>query len=209
MLVVVGVGAIDLSTGPGYGFGFFYLIAVVPAAWLLGRWPGIAIGIASGFAWFFADLTEKRLGSLGPIVWNASSRLLLFALAAWLIDLVRREREHPRTLDRQRSHFMRVLEHELAGPGKELSRGLRALQQSGGATASELLPLVERAQDPEALHRSVGDRRPRGGHRARDREVRAESRHPPSPKASSAKPSWTSSTTRVARPSRGSCSRDR
>jgi signal transduction histidine kinase len=153
LLVVVGVGAIDLSTGPDYGFGFFYLIAVVPAAWLLGRWPGIAIGLASGFAWFFADVVEHRIGSLGPIVWNASSRLLLFVLAAWLIDLVHRERERLRTLDRERSHFMRVLEHELAGPGEELSRGLRALQQSGGATASELQPLVERAQDLEFLSR--------------------------------------------------------
>jgi signal transduction histidine kinase len=153
LLVVVAVGAIDLATGPDYGFGFFYLIAVAPAAWLLGRWPGIAVGLGSGFAWFFADAVEHRLGSLGPIVWNASSRLLLFVLAAWLIDVVRREREHMRTVDRERSHFMRVLEHELAGPGQELSRGLRTLQESGGATASELQPLVERAQDLEFLSR--------------------------------------------------------
>jgi signal transduction histidine kinase len=153
LLVVIVVGAIDLSTGPDYGFGFFYLLAVVPAAWLLGRRPGIAVGLASGFAWFFADLIERRAGSLGPIVWNAASRLLLFVLAAWLIDVVHRERERLRALDRERSHFMRVLEHELAGPGQELSRGLRALQQSGGATASELQPLVERAQDLEFLSR--------------------------------------------------------
>jgi hypothetical protein len=153
LCLVVAVGAIDLATGPDYGFGFFYLIAVVPAAWLLGRWPGIVVGLASGFAWFFADAVEHRLGSLGPIVWNASSRLLLFVLAAWLIDVVRRERERLRTLDRQRSHFMRVLEHELAGPGQELSRGLRALQDSGGATANELQPLIERAQDLEFLSR--------------------------------------------------------
>jgi signal transduction histidine kinase len=151
--VVVLVGFIDLSTGPDYGFGDFYLLAVLPAAWLLGRWPGIAVAIASGFAWFFADLIERRVGSLGPIVWNASSRLLLFVLAAWLIDVVHRERERLRTLDRERSHFMRVLEHELAGPGQELSRGLRALQQSGSATAGELQPFVERAQDLEFLSR--------------------------------------------------------
>ncbi len=153
LAVVIVVGAIDVSTGPDYGFGFFYLVAVVPAAWLLGRSVGLAVAIASGFAWFFADIIEKRVSTIGPIVWNASSRLLLFLLAAWLVDLVRQERERLRRLDRERSHFMRVLEHELAGPGQELSLGLRTLQQSGGASATELQPLVERAQDLEFLSR--------------------------------------------------------
>jgi signal transduction histidine kinase len=153
LLVVVLVGAVDLSTGPDYGFGFFYLLAVVPAAWLLGRWPGTAVALASGFAWFFADIIERRAGAIGPIAWNASSRLFLFVLAAWLVDFVRRERERLRTLDRERSHFMRVVEHELAGPGRDLADGLRALQGAGGATASELQPFVERAQDLEFLSR--------------------------------------------------------
>jgi signal transduction histidine kinase len=153
VLVVVVIGLVDLATGPDYGFGNFYLLAVLPAAWMLGREPGIAIAIASGCTWFFVDLVERRTTSLGPIVWNGTSRLLLFVLAAVLIDVVRRERERMRALDRERSQFMRVLEHELAGPGQELSRGLRGLQQSGGATAAQLQPLVERAQDLEFLSR--------------------------------------------------------
>jgi len=153
LLVVVVIGLIDLSTGPDYGFGNFYLLAVLPAAWLLGRQPGIAIAVASGFTWLFVDLAERRTTALGPIVWNGTSRLLLFILGAVIIDLVRRERERMRALDRERSHFMRVLEHELAGPGEELSRGLRALQQSGGATAAQLQPRVEQAQDLEFLSR--------------------------------------------------------
>jgi signal transduction histidine kinase len=153
LLVVVLIGIVDLSTGPEYGFGFFYLFAVVPAAWLLGRWPGLVVALAAGSAWFFADVIEKRVSTIGPIVWNASSRTFLFLVAAWLVDGLRRERERLRALDRERSHFMKVLEHELAGPGQELSRGLRALQESGGASASELQPLVERAQDLEFLSR--------------------------------------------------------
>ena len=153
LIVVVVVGAIDVSTGPDFGFGFFYLLAVVPAAWLLGRWPGIAVAVAAGCAWFFADVIESRVGTVGPIIWNASSRLLLFVLAAWLVDVLNRERERLRSLDREHSQFMRVLEHELAGPGKELSRGLRALKEAGGATAAELQPLVERAEELEFLSR--------------------------------------------------------
>lgn len=153
LLIVVLIGLVDLSTGPDYGFGNFYFLAVLPAAWLVGRQPGIAIALASGFTWFFVDLVERRTTSLGPILWNGTSRMLLFVLGAVLIDIVRRERERMRALDRQRSQFMRVLEHELAGPGQELSRGLRALQRSGGASPEQLQPLVERAQDLEFLSR--------------------------------------------------------
>lgn len=153
LLVVAFIGFLDLASGPEYGFGFFYLLAVVPAAWLLGRWPGVIVALASGGAWFFADATQQRLTTIWPAVWNASSRLLVFVLAAWLVDVVHRERERLQKLDRERSHFMRVLEHELAGPGHELADGLRALQEVGGATVTQLQPLVERAQDLEFLSR--------------------------------------------------------
>ena len=153
LLLVSVIFMLDVATGPEYGFGFFYLLAVVPAAWLLGRGPGLIAAVASGVAWFIADAAEQRLGTIWPTLWNASSRLLVFVLAAWLVDIVRRERERLQKLDRERSHFMRVLEHELAGPGHDLADGLRALQQAGGATAAQLRPLVERAQDLEFLSR--------------------------------------------------------
>ena len=152
LLVVAFFLFLDLITGPDYGFGFFYLFAVVPAAWLLGRWPGIIVGLASGAPWFLADAVERKV-SIGATAWNASSRTLLFLMAATLVDIVRREGERLRKLDRDRSHFMLVLEHELAGPGADLARGLRALKEKGGATAPELQPLVERAQDLEFLSR--------------------------------------------------------
>ena len=152
-LLVVGFFLfLDLITGPDYGFGFFYLFAVVPAAWFVGRWPGLVVGLVSGIAWFFADAVERRV-SLGATAWNASSRTFLFLMAAILVDAVRQERERLRKLDVERAHFMRVLEHELAGPGQDLTRGLRTLQEQGGATAAELQPLVERAQDLEFLSR--------------------------------------------------------
>ena len=154
LLGVVLVGAIDVSTGPEYSFGFFYLVAVMPAAWFLGRWPGIVVALGAGFAWFFADVIERRTGAIGPIAWNALSLTLLFLVAAWLVDVVHRERERLRRLDRERSHFMRVVEHELAGPGHDLATGLRALRDGGGATANELEPLVERAEDLEFLSNS-------------------------------------------------------
>ena len=153
LLLVLVIFLLDLLTGPDYGFGFFYLLAVVPAAWIIGRGAGLIVAVAAGAAWFFADAAQSRLTTIWPTVWNASSRLLVFLLAAWLLDLVRRERERLRRLDRDRLHFMRVLEHELAGPGHDLAGGLRALEEGGGATAAQLRPYVERAQDLEFLSR--------------------------------------------------------
>ena len=153
-LAVVGlIGWIDLITGPEYGFGFFYLIAVVPAAWMLGRNAGLAVSLASGFAWFYADLVERRSTAFQAILWNASSRTFMFVLAAILVDAIRRERERLRTLDRERSQFIRVLEHELQVPSRELAEALRRFHAAGGATAHDLVPLVGRAQDLEFLAR--------------------------------------------------------
>jgi signal transduction histidine kinase len=153
LLLVLAIGVLDVLSGPDYGFGFFYLLAVVPAAWRLGRGPGLIVAFASGIAWFFADVLQQRVASLWPAGWNASSRLLVFVLAAILVDLVRRERQRLRTLDADRTRFMRVLEHELARPGAELAEGLRTLQRSGGATAAQLQSMVERAQDLQFLSR--------------------------------------------------------
>ncbi|HEX9495825.1 MAG TPA: hypothetical protein VGA38_08705 [Candidatus Limnocylindria bacterium] len=153
VLVVLIIGTIDVVTDPAYGFGFFYLIAVIPAAWYLGRVPGLIVALSSGLAWFVADAAQQRLGSLWPAAWNASSRTLVFVLAAILIDIVHRERDRMRKLDADRSRFMRVLEHELAGPGRDLAEGLRALQRAGSASSTQLQPLVERAQDLEFLSR--------------------------------------------------------
>ena len=153
LLLVLCIGFVDLITGPEYGFGFFYLLAVAPAAWYLGRWPGLIVGLASGMAWYVADAMDGRNASAWPSAWNASSRLLVFLLAAWLIDVVRRERERLRTIDRDRSRFMQVLEHELGGPGRELVAGLQALERVGGASAEQLHPMVEQARDLEFLSR--------------------------------------------------------
>lgn len=153
LVVLFGIWLLDLVTPPEYGFGFFYLVAVVPAAWYLGRVPGLIVGLSAGLAWFVADAAQRRLGSLWPAAWNASSRTFVFVLAAILIDIVHRERERMRTVDAERSRFLRVLEHELAGPGRDLALGLRGLQKAGTASAAQLQPFVERAQDLEFLSR--------------------------------------------------------
>ena len=153
LALVLFVAWVDIITGPEYGFGFFYLVAVAPAAWMLGRRGGLAVALAAGFAWFYADFVSRRTTAVTAIAWNASSRTVLFATAAILIDVVRRERQHLQMLDRERSHFMQVVEHELPRPATELVDGLRRLEAAGRAAPEQLRPLRERAQDVLFLSR--------------------------------------------------------
>src|SRR5258708_20871162 len=88
VLVVLIIGTIDVVTDREYGFGFFYLIAVIPAAWYLGRVLGLIVALSSGLAWFVADAAQQRLGSLWPAAWNPSSPTLVFVLAALPLDTV-------------------------------------------------------------------------------------------------------------------------
>src|SRR5258708_33714592 len=99
VLVILIIGTIDVVTDPAYGFGFFYLIAVIPAAWYLGRVPGLIVALSSGLAWFVADAAQQRLGSLWPAAWNASSRTLVFGPAAILVDIAPRHTDRIPKLD--------------------------------------------------------------------------------------------------------------
>lgn len=150
---VAAIGWVDLVTGPEYGFGFFYMLLVVPAAWTLGRTPGVIVALASGFAWFLADAVMRGSVDVGPVAWNASSRMFVFVAGAIVVDALHRERERLRRVDRERSLFLRVLEHELPRPSRELVDALRTRQAAGGATAAELRPLIQRAEDLEFLSR--------------------------------------------------------
>lgn len=153
-LCIVGlIGAVDYVTGPDYGFGFFYLIPVLSAAWFLGRWPGMAVALAGGLAWFAADYAVRPATPALAIVWNASSRTFLFFAGAILVDSFHRERARLERIDVQRSLFLRVLEHELPRPGDELVRLLDRYQESGTAGPPELRALRDRAEEIRFLSR--------------------------------------------------------
>lgn len=147
LVLIAVIGVLDYVTGPDYGFGFFYLIPVIPAAWYLGRWPGVIVALAGGLAWFAADYGGRPTTPALAILWNASSRTFLFVAGAILVNSFRRERARLKEVDVQRSRFLRVLEHELPRPGDELVRLLTRYQESGTAGSAELRALRDRAEE--------------------------------------------------------------
>src|SRR5207248_686845 len=105
LVLVAAIGLVDVMTGPEFGFAFFYFIPIVPIAWMLGRWPGIIVAIASAAMWFYADSALQPAQGIAPVAWNAVSRLAIFVGGAWLIDVVRRDRARLRRIDAQRDEF--------------------------------------------------------------------------------------------------------
>ena len=146
-LVLVGlIGIIDLVTGPDFGFAFFYFIPIVPVAWSVGRWPGIVVAVAAATMWFYADAAVQPAQAIGPIAWNAASRLAIFIAGAWLIDRVKHDRVQMRQIDEQRDEFLRVLEHELPVPAQEMVTALNAAQARGALDVADIESLRHHAE---------------------------------------------------------------
>ena len=151
LLVVAIIGFVDLITGPDFGFAFFYFIPIVPIAWLVGFWPGLVVAVASASMWFFADAALKPDQAMAAVAWNAASRLAIFVGGAYLLDRVRIDRARMHAIDKQRTEFLRVLEHELPVPAQEMIEALNAAQARGGLTVHDIQALRQQAESLQFL----------------------------------------------------------
>ena len=146
LAMVAAIGAIDLVTGPDFGFAFFYFIPIVLIAWLYGRGPALIVATASAAMWFFADASLKADQVILAVAWNATSRLAIFLGGAYLIARAKHDRTHMRAIDAQRDDFLRVLEYELTAPAERLIQELNAAQARGGLDAADIEALRHQAE---------------------------------------------------------------
>jgi signal transduction histidine kinase len=151
LLLVAAIGFVDLVTGPEFGFAFFYFIPIIPVAWLIGFWPGFIVAVASASMWFFADAALKPDQVMAAVAWNAVSRLAIFVGGAYLLDRVRVDRARMHAIDRQRTEFLRILEHELPVPAQEMIEALNAAQARGGLTVHDIQALRQQAESLQFL----------------------------------------------------------
>jgi signal transduction histidine kinase len=96
--------------------------------------------------WFFADATLKPDQSLLPVAWNATSRLSIFLGGVYLIDRVRQDRAKMAAVDSQRDEFLRILEHELPVPARDMVDALNAAQAKGSLDTADIEALRHRAE---------------------------------------------------------------
>ena len=106
------VGIADYLTSPEISVALFYILPVATAAWFGSRTLGLIAAFASAATWFTAGIPEGAQLS-HPLIhcWNATSRLLVCSLLAFLFSAVRKQRDELELVVQQKTAR---LEQEIA-----------------------------------------------------------------------------------------------
>jgi diguanylate cyclase (GGDEF)-like protein len=95
--MVGAVGVLDYQTGWDFSITPLYLIPVTLAAWLAGRWPGLAVAALSGVAWRIADrLSGHEYEVAQSETWNLAMQLVIFVTVALTVSALRERFEAER-----------------------------------------------------------------------------------------------------------------
>jgi diguanylate cyclase (GGDEF)-like protein len=122
-LLVLLLGAIDVLTGREISFSVFYLLPILLVTWLIGRWAGVSISVASAITWLASDYLAGH-SYFHPLVpyWNMAVRLSFFLIITWLLSELRTRLQRERHLARtdsltnvaNRRYFYDLAEMEIA-----------------------------------------------------------------------------------------------
>jgi diguanylate cyclase (GGDEF)-like protein len=101
LVLLAAIAALDYITGNETGFSFFYLMPVGLVAWVNGRWPGLGAAVVAAGVWaFIDDAAGHRYTHPLYLLWNAGTRLLVFASMALVLSALRRALQEERVLSR-------------------------------------------------------------------------------------------------------------
>lgn len=101
LVLVVGVGVVDVLTGYELAFSLFYLFPIALVTWFGGIKIGVATAVISDIGWFAADAVTGHPYSYPAIpYWNAGIRFSVFLIVALLIAALRKAYENEKELAR-------------------------------------------------------------------------------------------------------------
>ena len=100
LVMILGLGALDILTGPTLRWSVFYLLPVIALAWALGSRAAWIACAASGVVWLVADVLTRRDPLTWIHLWNAATRLSFFVICSALIVAFRRSHELNQTAAR-------------------------------------------------------------------------------------------------------------
>ena len=89
VLALALVGWLDCVTSPWLSFALLYVTPVMAAAWWLGRWPALAVGLTAGGAWFVAEAWGHRGVPTRALMWNSGSNLVMLIAMALMVVRIR------------------------------------------------------------------------------------------------------------------------
>jgi len=92
LLGIAIIGVVDHLVGAALGFAAFYLVPVLVASYWGNTAYGFAAAVAATLTWFGADLRATDPTPVWVSIWNATSRLIVFSLVAFLVSRWQRDR---------------------------------------------------------------------------------------------------------------------
>ncbi|MFL5767711.1 MAG: sensor histidine kinase [Actinomycetota bacterium] len=112
LTIVILIGVVDHFTGQ-LSLSVFYVLPLVLATWLLGKFRGALIALGAALVWLAADITAHIGEGVIPY-WNALARFGVFFVIVSLVAALRDALAH---------------EHDLAMQERDISEGLRGLNE--------------------------------------------------------------------------------
>jgi hypothetical protein len=89
-LLLCGLGWLDYATGYEMSFFVFYSVPVGVAAWWIGRWPSIGVGLGATVTWLLADyFSGAKYSAPFFYYWNSMIHLLAFMINAVTIAKIK------------------------------------------------------------------------------------------------------------------------
>jgi diguanylate cyclase (GGDEF)-like protein len=91
LVLLAGVGTIDVLTGADIVFSVFYAVPIALATWVLGRTSGFLFSVAATVMWTVGDHHSlHQTWASGAPWWNACVRLAFFALVVFILAALKR-----------------------------------------------------------------------------------------------------------------------
>ena len=143
---VLAIGYLDYITGPNISMTLIYLLPVVTAGWMLGQRLAIFVALAAGVV-SLVDVTFGTAPETSTLIWNAGSRTVILAIAAFTVDRIRKDRDRLLVQDEQRARSLELLDRGLSDP----ARHLVDVAEHWDGSADELKKLVKRRADEIAF----------------------------------------------------------
>jgi hypothetical protein len=109
------VGIVDYLTGWEFSLGSFYHLPICLVTLGAGKWPGLALSLASGLIWLGVELaTNPHYTYPAAPYWNAGVRLASFVIFTLMMSSLREAWHH----EKEVADVIRPLYHDLVSASR-------------------------------------------------------------------------------------------
>jgi signal transduction histidine kinase len=137
-LLIAMIVVFDLNTDPEISLSVFYVIPVVLAAWYGGQRAGTSVAVASAVAWYFEDAQEHQYTHPMAAYWEATVRVVTYALITYLLSRLRASIQAERVQSAKVSSLNADLERRVEERTRALESNLRDLEEFTYTMAHDL-----------------------------------------------------------------------